>query len=91
MRQVFARGGDPLLFHTDFTACDNYRRGLDAAALVRCRASLVLGQFDQMTRTQGAEAVAAALKADVHTVPAGHFLMQECPDGVLNAVRKALS
>ena len=91
MRQVFAQGADPLLFHTDFAACNNYRNGLAAAALVRCRASLVLGQFDQMTWVKGAEAVAALLKADVHTVPAGHFLMQECPDGVLNALRKALT
>ena len=44
-----------------------------------------------MTWVKGAEAVAALLKADVHTVPAGHFLMQECPDSVLNALRKALT
>jgi pimeloyl-ACP methyl ester carboxylesterase len=36
-------------------------------------------------------AVAKALTATVHTVPAGHFLMQECPDGVLRALRKALT
>ena len=90
MRQVFAQAKDPLLFHTDFAACNNYRNGLAAAQRVRCPASLVLGQVDQMTWTKGAETVAAALKAEVQTVPAGHFLMQECPDGVLNALRKAL-
>ncbi|MES2958408.1 MAG: alpha/beta hydrolase [Pseudomonadota bacterium] len=91
MRQVFVRSADPLLFHTDFAACNNYRNGLAAAERVRCPASLVLAQFDQMTWTQGAATVAALLKAEVHTVPAGHFLMQECPDGVLNALRKALT
>jgi pimeloyl-ACP methyl ester carboxylesterase len=27
----------------------------------------------------------------VHTVPAGHFLMQECPDDVLAVLRQALA
>ena len=91
MRQVLARGRDPLLFHTDFAACNAYSQGLAAAAQVRCPAHLVLAQFDQMTLPKGAQAVAAALKAPVHSVPAGHFLMQECPDAVLAAVRQALA
>ena len=91
MRQVLAHSRDPLLFHTDFAACQAYAHGLEAAAMVRCPAHLVLGQFDQMTLPKGAQAVAALLKATVHSVPAGHFLMQECPDGVLSAMRKALA
>lgn len=91
MRQVMAHGGDPLLFHTDFASCNDYRGGLDAAARVACPAHLVLAEADQMTLPRGAREVAAALKATVHTVPGGHFLMQECPDGVLNAMRKALA
>ena len=91
MRQVFAHGRDPMLFHTDFAACNAYVHGLEAAAAVRCPAALVLGSADQMTLPKGASAVAKALKATVHTVPAGHFLMQECPDGVLSALRKALT
>jgi len=91
MRQVLAHGRDPLLFHTDFAACNAYTHGLEAAASVRCPAHLVLGSADQMTLPKGAAAVAAALKARVHSVPAGHFLMQECPDGVLNALRLCLA
>lgn len=91
MRQVHAHGQDPLLFHTDFAACNAYRQGLDAAARVRCPAHLVLGEADQMTQPKGARAVAEALKARVHVLPAGHFLMQECPDGVLSALRGALA
>ena len=91
MRQVLAHGRDPMLFHTDFAACDRYAHGLQAAAQVRCPAHLVLAQFDQMTNPKGALAVAAALKATVHSVPAGHFLMQECPDAVLTAMRTALA
>ena len=44
-----------------------------------------------MTPPKAAQQLATALKATVHTVPAGHFLMQECPDGVLNALRQALA
>ena len=91
MRQVLAHGHDPLLFHTDFAACDRYAHGLQAAEKVRCPAHLVLAEFDQMTPTKVARELATALKATVHTVPAGHFLMQECPDGVLQALREALA
>jgi pimeloyl-ACP methyl ester carboxylesterase len=91
MRQVLAHGGDPLLFHTDFVACNDYKGGLAAAERVRCAAHLILGSFDQMTPPRSARDVATALKASVHTVPAGHFLMQEQPDGVLNAMREALA
>lgn len=91
MRLVMARGGDPMLFHTDFTACDDYRHGLESAARVACPAHLVLAQADQMTLPRGAREVAAALKATVHTVPGGHYLMQESPDAVLNAMRAAMA
>ena len=88
MRQVLVHGRDPLLFHTDFSACNNYNNGLAAAAQVRCPAHLVLGIADQMTLLRGASALATALKATVDRLPAGHFMMQECPDGVLNALRR---
>jgi pimeloyl-ACP methyl ester carboxylesterase len=90
MRQVMAAGGDPLLFHTDFSACNEYRNGLAAAERVRCPAHLVLAAQDQMTLPRAARDIGAALKATVHTVPGGHFLMQEQPDAVLQALRSAL-
>jgi pimeloyl-ACP methyl ester carboxylesterase len=90
MRQVLAAQGDSSLFHTDFAACNGYTAGLQAAATVTCPAHLVLGAFDQMTLPKGARAVAEALKASVHTVPAGHHLMAECPDAVLHALRVVL-
>jgi len=91
MRQVLAHGGDPLLFHTDFAACNDYENGLGAAERVRCATHLILGAADQMTPPRSTRDIAAALKATVHSVPGGHFLMQECPDPVLNAMRKALA
>lgn len=91
MRQVLAHGGDPLLFHTDFAACNSYRAGLAAAERVRCPAHLILGAADQMTPPRSAREIASALEATVHMVPGGHCLMQECPDGVLDAMRQALA
>ena len=91
MRQVLAHGKDPLLFHTDFSACNAYANGLQAAVTVSCPSHLVLAQRDQMTSPRATKDLAAALKATVHTVPGGHFLMQEQPDAVLNAMRKALA
>ncbi len=91
MRQVLAHGRDPLLFHTDFAACNAYVNGLDAAKNIGCPAHLVLGVFDRMTLPRDAQAVAKILKAAVYSVPAGHFPMQECPDGTLNALRTALA
>ena len=90
MHQVMAAQGDARLFHTDFTACNLYQGGLQAATRVDCPVALVLGQFDQMSLPRGAADIAQRLKATVHTVPAGHSLMQECPDPVLNALRVSL-
>lgn len=89
MRQVVAKSSDARLFHTDFAACNLYTNGLAAAARVACPAHLVLADGDQMTLPRNAREVAAALKATVHTVPGGHFLMQEQPDRVLSALRTA--
>jgi pimeloyl-ACP methyl ester carboxylesterase len=44
-----------------------------------------------MTLPRHAREIAVALKATVHKVPGGHFLMQEQPDIVLSAMRKALA
>jgi len=89
MRQVVAKG-EPRLFHTDFSVCNNYAGGPAAAERVQAPSALVLGSADQMTLPKNASEVARQLKATVHTVPAGHFLMQESPDPVLNALRTLL-
>ncbi len=91
MRQVLAHQGDARLFHTDFSACNGYQGGLDAAERVDCPATLVLADQDQMTLPRGATEVARRLKAQVHRVPGGHNLMAEQPDPVLNALRQALT
>jgi pimeloyl-ACP methyl ester carboxylesterase len=87
MHSGYAQGH---LFHIDFTACDAYA-GLEAAApKLRCPVTLVLGARDQMTVPKAAAPIAQALKARVITLPVGHNLMAEDPDGVLNAINAAL-
>lgn len=90
-RLVLGKQGNPLLYHQDFTACNDYRQGLESAAKVRAPAMLILGRRDQMTPPKSAAEIGIALKARVETVDAGHVLMAEAPDAVLNALRKALA
>ena len=78
------------LFAHDFGLCDSYTGGQAAAAQVRCPVSFIVGASDQMTPPKASRELAALLKATVHTLPAGHHLMAEMPDAVLNALRTAL-
>ena len=78
------------LFAHDFGLCDRYTGGVQAAGLVRCPVTFILGASDQMTTPNASRELASLLKATVNTLPAGHHLMAEAPDGVLNALRTAL-
>jgi pimeloyl-ACP methyl ester carboxylesterase len=79
------------LFHHEFSICDRYRGGEAAAAQVNCPVHFVLGDSDAMTWPKAARAMATALKAQVHVVPAGHNLMTEAPEPTLAALRIALA
>jgi pimeloyl-ACP methyl ester carboxylesterase len=74
------------LFQIDFGACNAYARGLEAAARVGCPVRLVLGSKDAMTAPKAAGELARVLRAETLLLPAGHSLMTEAPDGVLNAI-----
>jgi pimeloyl-ACP methyl ester carboxylesterase len=91
MRRVQAVGQGQNVFLHGFEACHRYRGGFDAANRVRCPATVVVGRHDQMTTPKAAQEIAAALKARTVLVPAGHHLMAEQPDAVLQAVRAALA
>lgn len=90
LQSAYAAAGHGNLFHQDFIACDAYARGLEAAAQVRCPARLIVGAADQMTPPRSTAALATALKADILSLPAGHSLMGEAPDGVLNGISSFL-
>ena len=88
MRLVQSR--QPGLFHHDFSLCDRYAGGMQAAAKVQCPASLIVGNADQMTVPKQAREMAQALRATVHSVNAGHSIMAEAPEQVLAALRTSL-
>jgi pimeloyl-ACP methyl ester carboxylesterase len=92
-RRMLAAGGEHAgqnLFEHDFHLCNNYANGLQAATQVRCPVTFVLGERDQMTSPKATRDLAAALRAQIVTLSAGHSLMTEAPDGVLNATIQAL-
>ena len=91
MRRVQAGQRGMNLFHHDFSVCDRYAHGLEAAARVQCPVDFVLGLRDQMTNPKQSTEIARALKARVTSVDAGHQLMSEAPDAVLAALRRALA
>lgn len=86
MERIAAQGED-LLFHTDFTACNSYANGDAAAARVRCPVQFIFGSKDMMTPPRSTKALLAALPgAKTVTVDAGHQMMAEQPDAVLDAL-----
>lgn len=85
--RLMERSGAGVLF-ADFTACNTYTTGLAAAEKVKCPALLVLGQRDQMTPAKATKDLAAKLAGSRTIIleGAGHALMAERPDEVLDAL-----
>jgi pimeloyl-ACP methyl ester carboxylesterase len=87
LMQRMAERNPAQLFHTDFSACNAYANGGEAAAGVRCPVLFVLGSRDVMTPPRSAQALTAALKhGRIVTVDAGHAMMAEQADAVLDAL-----
>ena len=76
----------------DLGACRAYANGLVAAAVVRCPALVITGLRDIMAPPGNARAARAALTGAraVDLPDAGHALMAEEPDAVLDALRAFL-
>lgn len=85
--RLMERSG-PGVLHADFTACNAYDGGFEAAGKVKCPVLLVLGKRDLMTPPKAAKDVAGKI-GNAKTVVlegAGHALMAEKPDQVLDAL-----
>jgi pimeloyl-ACP methyl ester carboxylesterase len=79
----------PGVLFADLSACNDYGDGAGAAARVRAPATLVLGERDLMTPAKAGRELAKKMpNARVIMLKgAGHMLMSERPDEVLDAVR----
>jgi pimeloyl-ACP methyl ester carboxylesterase len=82
----------PGVLHADLAACNAYQGGSEAAAKAVCATTLILGERDMMTPLKAGRAL-AALVAGARTVVlpgAGHMLMIERPDEVLEALKGSI-
>lgn len=94
-RAAGVAGCEHNLFHHDFSLCNRYARGLEAADAVaaagRTRSHLLLARRDRMTLPKAAAEVGRRLGAVTHLLDLpGHDLMQEDPEGLLQALRESL-
>lgn len=87
MQRVSQRNPDQVFF-TDFSACNAYANGEQAATALSCAALFVLGRKDMMTPPKAAASLASAMPGAKTVVldGAGHSLMAEQPDQVLDAL-----
>ncbi|MBL8383479.1 MAG: alpha/beta hydrolase [Burkholderiales bacterium] len=78
----------PGVMHVDFRACNAYAGGLSRAAQVACPALFILGSRDVMTPPRAARELQATIRGQrtVLIGAAGHALMAEKPDEVLEAL-----
>ncbi|MDR1968834.1 MAG: alpha/beta hydrolase, partial [Burkholderiaceae bacterium] len=91
MRRILASNPAVNVFHTGFKACDSYAGGEKAMQAVRCPVLFLIGRHDQMTPPKSAKALAQhARQATLVEVNAGHALMTEAPDEVLDALKNFL-
>ncbi len=86
--QTSLNAGDAVLAN-DLRACHTYDAALERAAAVRCPVLVVMGAEDRMVHPKGALQLIEALGAHAATVEiqgAGHSMMVERPDDVLDAL-----
>ncbi|MEY2633426.1 MAG: hypothetical protein RIR00_2080 [Pseudomonadota bacterium] len=74
----------------DLRACNAYVPDPASLAAVRCPVQLLAGEKDRMTPLKAGKALAALLpQAQLQVIPeAGHAMMAEAPDAVLDALRE---
>jgi pimeloyl-ACP methyl ester carboxylesterase len=92
MRRVLASNTQANVFNIGFKACDSYNGGEIAMPQVQCPVLFILGSADQMTPPKAAQSlIDLCAKPSVVKLPAGHALMTEAPEGVLQALKEFLN
>lgn len=82
----------PGVLNADMSACNNYSAGLERAATVSCPVLMVLGKDDRLTPVRGTLPLQSALPDPrvIIVENAGHTLMVEAPNAVLDALKTTL-
>lgn len=90
-RRLMERAAPGVLL-TDLSACNDYRVGLEHAAAVACPALILSGSQDQMAPQKATQSLAKVLPGakQVILAGAGHAMMAEQPDAVLDTLREFL-
>jgi len=84
----------PGVMYRGLSACNNYSGGLQAAAAVSARATLILGEKDMMTPPVGAVDVHKALGPEAGLITlseCGHMMLAEQPEKTLQSLLEALA
>ena len=76
------------VLYTDFNACNDYTRGVDAATQIKCPVLIIAGSRDQMTPPRATQELTQCMPhaQTVALDDAGHALMSEQPDAVLDSL-----
>ena len=87
--QAVLKACEPGVLFRDLSACNAYTNALAAAASVKVPTTLILGERDMMTPAKAGKALAAAVpNARTVVLPgAGHMMMAERPDELLEALK----
>jgi pimeloyl-ACP methyl ester carboxylesterase len=88
LMQQMSRQGPEKLFFTDFSACNAYANGEQAARSATCPTLFLLGKRDIMTPPKATATLTKAIPHGkvVQIEDCGHSLMAEQPDTVLDAL-----
>lgn len=80
------------VLHQDLLNCQRYARGLDAAAKLNCPTLLIIGERDLMTPRKAVQGLKEKIKnvREASIAGAGHAMMSERSDAVLDALRDFL-
>ena len=89
--RLYERSRPGVLFH-DMRACNEYQHGIERAQAVSCPVLLILGSEDRLTPVRGTRPLVEAFSDPGVEVlsGAGHTLMVEAPNAMLDALHKVL-
>lgn len=82
----------PGALYFDMNACNEYQNGLESASAVECPVLMVLGSEDRLTPVRGTGPLQEAFhQPEVSVIQgAGHTLMMEAPNALLDALHRVL-